>query len=256
MTSPRRSSLRHRPGRERPIQERESLGLQLLGGFELRCGQRRIPVPLHVQRVLAFLALHERPLRRAFVCGRLWTDSTQERAFGSLRTTLWRIHRVGVPVVEVTSTHLALAPSVVVDVRGLEATAHRAIAPRSKLVSNDVYLLAEAHELLPDWYEDWVVEERDHLTEMCVQALESACEALVAARNFKDATVAAHAAVAADPLRESARLLAIRAHLEAGNDVEAVRQYIDYRDRIRSELGLAPSLRMLRLIHSPVHTVG
>jgi DNA-binding SARP family transcriptional activator len=207
-------------------------------------------VPPHVQRLLAFLALRDRPLRRDYVSGSLWTDVSQERAFAALRTTLWRIQQVDVPLIEATSTDLALASKVLVDARELRASSQRAIASQSRLAPDDVSILTEADELLPDWYEDWVAHERDQLTQMRLRALESMCEALVASRNFGAATAVALAAIAADPLRESARILAIRVHLEAGEDVEAVRQFLGYRDRLKAELGIEPSVRMLRSIHA------
>lgn len=249
MTSQPKSSLRHHLDRKRLVQEAVGVRLTLLGGFELRCGRRAVEVPPHVQQLLAFLALHERPLRRAYVAGRLWMDVSQEHAFASLRTTLWRSHRVGAPIVEATSTHVALASSVAVDVRALEASAQQALHRRIPLGSADFDLLTEADELLPDWYDDWVAREREQLAQLRLRALEAACEELAAAGHLREATTAALSAVAADPLRESARLLLISAYLGAGNRVEAGRQFADFRDRLKSELNLEPSLRMLKLGH-------
>ena len=53
--------------------------------------------------------------------------SLQERANASLRTALWRLHRPGCRLVDATPTHVRVASGVSVDVRGLSASAHRAI---------------------------------------------------------------------------------------------------------------------------------
>ena len=39
-------------------------------------------------------------------------------------------------------------------------------------------------ELLPDWYDDWLVVERERLRELRVRALERVCERLTALRSF------------------------------------------------------------------------
>lgn len=249
MTSPHRSSLRHRNDREYAF-EPLAARLTLLGGFELQCGQRVARVPPHVERLLAFLALHDRPLRRAYVSGRLWIDVSQEQAFGSLRTTLWRMHSVRAWIVEATTTQLSLAPSVGVDVRELKASVQRALHRRTQLDPSDFDLLTQAEELLPDWYDDWVAQEREQLAKLRLLALEAACEELVAAGKFMEATTVALAAVAADPLRESARTLLIRAYLGAGDRVEAAREFIEFRRQLKSELGLEPSLRMLEFVQA------
>src|SRR5688500_5458021 len=82
--------------------------LGLLDGFRLRHRGRTVRLQPGAQRLLAFLALHERPLHRLYVAGRLWTDSDQERANASLRTTLWRLRRPGCVLVEATPSEMAL----------------------------------------------------------------------------------------------------------------------------------------------------
>ncbi len=221
--------------------------LTLLGGFELRDGSRCASVPPHVQRLVAFLALHDRPLRRAYVSGRLWIDVRQEQAFGALRTTLWRAQKVRPAVVEASSTHIALASPVPVDVRELRAAAQRALH-RSPLEPGDIDRLVDAVELLPDWYDDWVLHEREQLTQLRLLALEAACEQFVAAGRFRDATTAALAAVASDPLSESSRSVLISAYLGAGHHVDAARQLADFRHRLKRELGLEPSVRIVELL--------
>src|SRR4051794_34352464 len=93
------------------------LVLGLLSGFDLLHGDQHVQMPLSGQRVLAFLALHERPLQRVYVAGKLWLDATEDRANASLRTALWRVGRVSDRLIRATPTHLALAPEVQVDVR-------------------------------------------------------------------------------------------------------------------------------------------
>ena len=64
-----------------------------MNGFELRCDGELLPCSMTAQRLLAFLGLHERPLQRHFVAGKLWTDFSEERALASLRSAIYRANR-------------------------------------------------------------------------------------------------------------------------------------------------------------------
>jgi DNA-binding SARP family transcriptional activator len=222
--------------------------LRLLGGFELVLHGLAGRPPLHVQKLLGFLALQRRPLQRAYVAGHLWFDLSQEQANGCLRSTLWRMSRFPRPLVEVTATHLALDPSVSVDVRELEACVQRALHGGAPPARADVERLTRAGELMPDWYDDWILQERDRLRQVRLLALESAGEALLDAARYSEGAIAALAAVDADPLRESAYRLLIRAYVGAGNVAEALHQYAVFQGRIDRQLGLAPSPQMVELV--------
>ena len=64
------------------------MSLTLLRGFQLESHGKDIELPLGSQRLVAFLAVHRRPLQRVFVAGNLWLDHGEERANASLRTAL------------------------------------------------------------------------------------------------------------------------------------------------------------------------
>lgn len=221
--------------------------LNLLGGFELQATSQPVRVPQHVQRLLAFLALQGRPLHRAYIAGRLWIDHSQVHAHGCLRTTLWRMGQLPCPVVDVTSRHLALAADVVVDARELEACIERVLHNGAAPLSGDIDLLIQAAELLPDWYDDWVFHERERLRQLRLVALEAAGEGLIGEGRYSDAAVAALAATASDPFRESSYRLLVRSCIEAGNVAEALRQFTLFRARL-GQVGLEPSPQMRDLL--------
>ncbi len=230
--------------------------LGLLGGFELCVHSQAVRPPLHVQRLLAFLALHGPPLHRAHVAGNLWIDLSQEHAHACLRTTLWRMGQMGCRVVEVTSTHLAINPAVSVDVRELETCAARVLHGPPPTASDDVDLLTQADELLPDWYHDWVLPERERLHQLRLAALESAAEELIGAGRYSEAAMPALAAVSSDPLRESACRLLIRSCLGEGNAAEALRQFNVFRTKLERVHGLEPSPQMQELFAASVEPPG
>jgi DNA-binding SARP family transcriptional activator len=221
--------------------------LGLLHGFEVRHEGRVVELPPSAQRLVAFLALHERPLQRLHVAGSLWLDSNEEHANASLRTTLWRLGRQGCPLVEASGSQVALAPAVVVDLHAVRERAQHALR-HERPTPGDVDDLCLAGELLPDWYDDWVLVERERFRQLRLHALDALCEKLTAAGRYAAAIEAGHAAVASEPLRESAHRLLVVAHLREGNLGEAIRQYSFFRELLQAELGLEPSPRMQELV--------
>ncbi|MGE5460199.1 MAG: AfsR/SARP family transcriptional regulator [Solirubrobacterales bacterium] len=208
-----------------------------------------IPLPMNAQRLVCFLALHDQPLLRTFVGGSLWGDSTDLLAGGSLRSALWRLRHATYPVVALTSDHIALSPSLVVDLREGKALAHRVLDPSQEL--DDVAEVNEevlSVDLLPDWTEDWVLMERESYHQLRLRALEALCRRLSAKGRFGQAVQAGLAAVSGEPLRESARRALIEAHLAEHNVAAALREYETFRQLLHDELGLAPSEDMRALV--------
>jgi DNA-binding SARP family transcriptional activator len=221
--------------------------LRLLNAIELVAAGEPVPLPMSAQRVLAFVALHDHVLRRPFVAGSLWLDSPEERASANLRTALWRIHRCGLSLVQASGQQLSLHAAVVVDVRQSEALARRALDGTGPAAA-ELESSALSGDLLPDWYDDWIVLERERYRQLRLRALEALSERLADAGRFDEALEAGLAAVASEPLRESAHRAVIRVHLADGNLGEALRQYRLCGRLLREQLGIEPSSRMEELM--------
>ncbi len=202
---------------------------------------------LNMQRLVAFLALTNRPQRRLFVAGTLWPDSTEDHAAGSLRTTLSRIHETGLALVGASKQSVWLEPAVSVDVHELQAAAERLVASRNGARFEAVDFRTFGGDLLPDWYDDWVLAERERLRQLRLHTLEWLCDRLSAAGRHGQAIQAGLAAVAGEPLRESAWRALIRAHLAEGNRNEALRCQRSFRRMLADELGAAPTAAFDRL---------
>jgi DNA-binding SARP family transcriptional activator len=200
------------------------------------------------QRLLALLALQERPLERLWVAGTLWMDASEERAGASLRSALWRLPQPGgTPMVESSVTHLRLARDIDVDLHDLSARIER-LEQASTAIDDRTGSSALTRDLLPDWYEDWVVLERERFRQLRLHALEALCARLTEAGRFGAAVQAGLAAVSGEPLRESAHRTLIRAHLAEGNPGEAVRQFHLYRRLLADELAVEPSAAIRGLV--------
>jgi DNA-binding SARP family transcriptional activator len=219
------------------------LRLSLLGGFEVLLDGRLVGLSLAAERLVAFLALHRRPLERAYVAGSPWPDTTERQAFANLRSCLWRVNSAGAPLAVTANRRLGLSPMALVDFRESSLLAERVVhGDDARLVTGAQRALL-TRTLLPDWYTDWVLLERERHRQLCLLALESLAERLAAA----DTAVALECALSAvvlEPLRESAHRRIIEIHLSAGNVVEAIRQYRLFRQLLGDQLGLEPSPRI------------
>ena len=166
----------------------------------------------------------------------------------SLRSALWRLRRPGVEIVDATGDHLSISPKLAVDVRELSVAARYWLDGDAAADVSQLHRLAYSRDLLDDWYEDWVLVEREHFRQLRLQALERLSHELAATGQFGRAVDTALAAVASEPLRESAHRALISVHLAQGNRGEAIRQYCIYRQLMRDELDLEPSNQMDALI--------
>ena len=226
--------------------------LHLLGGFELRWMGQAVAVTSGSQRLVAFLALHNRLLPRSYVAGLLWPEVPTGRANANLRAGLWRLPSSCRLVVEQPAQHLRLAIGITVDLYDAVALAQRLLEGSDARAEDDLNGAARqklSAELLPTWYDDdWVLIERERFHQLRLHGLEALCERLTNVGRFGEAVDAGLAAVAAEPLRESAHRALIRAHLAEGNQGEAGRQYQLCRDLLWRELGVEPSLTLRQLV--------
>jgi len=211
--------------------------ISLLGGFTLRRRRAPVDLPLAAQRVVAFLALQRRDVLRGHVAQVLWMDATEDHAAGNLRTALWRIKQRGGELVSARHCHLSIARDAVVDLHEAERLLTSRDPPRlSAHMTNEL-----ANDVLPDWSDDWIYMCRERFRQLRLRGLEALSRQLSAEGAHGDAIDAAEAAVAAEPLRETAHRVLMEAHLAEGNVSEAVREYRTYRLLLADELGIAPS---------------
>jgi DNA-binding SARP family transcriptional activator len=222
--------------------------LALTGEFQLSLMGRPLAVPHSVERVVAYLALCDRPVSRAKVAGVLWIDSSDRRAANNLRTALWRLNGFGREVVRPVEDRLALAADVRVDLADLSSLARRLIDDPADDALSDLPQLIDGAELLPDWDEEWIVADRERFRLLRLEALEHAAERLIERGELGRALDAALAAAQTEPLRESARRIQMRVQLAEGNAAQALRIYESYQALLTDEVGLLPSEAMRALI--------
>jgi len=223
--------------------------LHLLAGPYVTVDGRRWDPPEGARRVLVLVALHVGRLPRGRVASALWPSCDEDRAAGNLRSSLWRLRGAGVHLLDVDRSSVGLAAGIVVDVRLVGDRAVRLIngAPRPEDLAMD-RAWAEALDLLPGWYEDWALLERERIRHRALHGLDALSRELVRRGRCGEAIDAALAAVAAEPLRETAHRRLIEAHLAEGNVVEALRAHRAYADLVDRELGVSASEQLRDLV--------
>jgi DNA-binding SARP family transcriptional activator len=228
--------------------------LSLINDFALWFDGEIVAMPPSSQRLVGFVALRDRPVRRAKVSGTLWLHSSEDRASASLRSALWRIPAPGgVQVLAASNTHVWLNPRIEVDIRAITARARAlldGVTPDVAAIDVARELSCYGEDLLAGWYDDWVIMERERFHHLRLQALDRLGESLRACGRLDEALQVGLSAVHAEPLRETAHRLVIRIHLEQGNIAEAIRQYRMYEHMLSRELGALPSPAMRTLIGS------
>jgi DNA-binding SARP family transcriptional activator len=223
--------------------------VHLFGGPYVTVANERREIPEGSKQLLAFVTLRRRRVERCKVAGTLWPSGGEERAAGNLRTALWRLRRAGIEVLVADKWSLALRTDVAVDLHVMDRLATRLIEGTAAGEDLDVSTSwADALDLLPGWYDDWVLMERERLRQRVLHALEALSRKLASEGRFADGVEAAMLATSAEPLRESAQRVLIEAHVAEGNLCEARRCWCAYRDLVRRELGVDPSRDLLAIL--------
>lgn len=235
----------------------QRLTLELLENFRLFVRDREVPVPDGTQRLVALLALKGRPLRRSLVAGTLWPEKSEPRASANLRSSLWRLHGAspGVDVVVCHGSSLAVNPHVELDVSAMEQQAWR-VLEGAVTRPDQLHVELFSHELLPGWYEDWVIAERERLTQLQIRVLEAVVHTCVERGDRARSIDLAMRLVAKDPLREPSQHALVRALVREGSWGRAHVVVADYCRRVDEAFGTGASDAFATTYRSLVPSVG
>jgi DNA-binding SARP family transcriptional activator len=226
------------------------VSLHLLGGPHVVDAGRHVSLPEGSKRLVAFVALNGLRVTRVAAAAVLWPDADRHRAAGNLRSAMWRLRVAGISILQADMNSIWLDPHARVDLQDVSDWADRLARDQARPDDLEFRPAAlEALDLLPGWYEDWVLLERERLRQTLLRAVEALACRLVAANRYGEAIEAALSAVSVAPLRESAQSALIEAHLAEGNRCEALRSYSLYEEILDRELGLGPSVELRRLVH-------
>lgn len=228
-------------------------GLSLLGRFRLASGATEIPVGPNGQRLLALLACREGPVLRRQAACLLWPDAPAARAFANLRMTVYRLERRCPGVITATSTYLAIADDVRVDIAHTRRIARLILCTSGAPAPDLVAAAVRANwcdDLLPEWHQEWLVEYRTRYRQLRLATLERLAHDLSATGNHGAAVHLALTAVQADALRDSAHKTLIEAFIAQGNRHDADTHFAAYQRIFRDELGIETAGSIDQLLRS------
>jgi DNA-binding SARP family transcriptional activator len=238
-----------------PHDHQPRVAITLLGTFGLDVDGCPVSLPTSARRLVGILALRGR-LGRSRLAGMLWSDTTEQRALASLRTGIWRVNQAarGLVVSEHGSVSLGLSPEI--DLHQLMAHGHAVLADSATALADQRHLMIgcgrglDPGELLPDWDDAWLEQERERLRQLLLHVMEAEARWYSCEGRFGLALDLALALLHADELRESAHRLVVEIHLAEGNFAQAQRAYERCRTVLGAELGVAPSTALRGLVES------
>ncbi|TDO30247.1 DNA-binding SARP family transcriptional activator [Kribbella sp. VKM Ac-2527] len=226
------------------------LAVQLLGGFGVRRGQRRLNLRPSARRLVALLAV-EGASARSDVAARLFEDHTFERASANLRTIMWRVRKDASGLIFEEADGLWIDADYV-DLDEVLRWSQATIQREASLASPPPQI---GRELLPGWGEPWLVAPREHLHMLQLHALEASAERLLMAGRFGEAAANALCAVSMDNLRETSNRLLIEILIREGNIADGLRRYREYERMFSSEMNAKPGIAMQTLV-APLLAAG
>ena len=219
--------------------------LQLLGWWRLSRAGVTLPLGGREQRLTALLALRgRRP--RVLVASTLWPDTQEDRARASLRTAIKRTEQDVPGLLEADRWTVGLSREVRVDVHVLLHAMDDAPTHQRQDASGLLSLL-ECEELLPGWYDDWVLYEREKLEQRKIRALEHLATTAYESGDWATALDAAREASRREPLLDAMRSIVIRSRLSLGDVAGAVHEFRLYRRFLAGELGIEPPAELASL---------
>lgn len=197
------------------------LEVQLLGGFSIKAGQKSLVLSSRAaQSLFAYLVLNAgTSFRREKLAGMLWPDSTEAAARDYLRHALWRVRKVlegasAVSLLEVDDLTIGIHPTM--DFRFDCRLVQEAAKGES---ADDLMeaLSAFGGELLPGFYEDWVVLEREHLQATYEKEMDRLLSLLQQEGRWNDVLVWAEKWIAFGQKPEAAYRALMSAHAANGD---------------------------------------
>jgi DNA-binding SARP family transcriptional activator len=150
-----------------------------------------------------------------------------------------------------TGGAIDLAPDVAVDVRVLVERTKTILHGARPDAAAMPQAVGDGGELLPDWDDEWLADERERLRQLHLHVQEALAERLASEGKFGLALDMALGALRLDSLRESAHRSVIRIHLQEGNLSEARRAYAVCCRVLEQELGVPPAPETARMLGLP-----
>src|SRR5512135_3407434 len=224
------------------------LQIRLLGQFDVRAAGKRIDIPSRAgQSLLAYLLLNDgTPQRRERLAGLLWPDTSDENARHNLRTELWRIRKALGSRDD--SDHDYLLSEDLTITFNPEAQFWLDVNQLQRCASSDgslddliSQLSLYQGELLPGFYDDWVVLERERLQALFERGMKRLMERLCQEQRWATVLEWSERWIALGQTPEPAYRALMVAYAVLGDRSKAVSTFARCRAALEQELSVEPS---------------
>jgi WD40 repeat protein/class 3 adenylate cyclase len=243
------------------------LQIRLLGQFDIRLDGKRVIIPTRTaQSLFAYLVLTAgTPHRREKLAGTFWPDTTDENARKNLRQELWRIRKAFSAQQFSTDEYLNAEELTIafnrsapywLDVSQLER-------PEIDLESLTANLALYQGELLPGFYEDWIMLERERIQGIFETKMDQLLKQLVAAEHWTAVQEQGERWLSLGHTLEPAYRAIMLAYGARGDMAKVSSTYQRCIEELREQFGLEPSAEtralydgLLKGTHAPVRSAG
>jgi WD40 repeat protein/class 3 adenylate cyclase len=246
------------------------LQIRLLGQFDIRLDGKRVLLPSRPgQSLLAYLVLSAGiPHRREILAGILWPDFSDDNARKNLRHELWRI-RKSISTQQSTPVDYLLAEEFTIAFNRqadywLDAAQIERTEPNLQSLTSNLSLYQG--ELLPGFYEDWVVLERERIQSVFDSKMEQLVAQLIAAERWTAVQEQAERWLSLGNTLEPAYRALMLAHGVRGDMARVSSIYQRCMEELDEQFGLEPSaetralydglLKGTQMPHRPVQPSG
>jgi DNA-binding SARP family transcriptional activator len=224
------------------------LDVRLLGQFLVNLDGSAIQINSRpAQSLLAYLLVNAgKDIRREKLAGLLWPDTTDANARNNLRQALWRIRKsletdTTAPQPFFLVDDLTVAFNIEIDysldVNTLEAKVDESV-PLPKLI--ETVSLYDG-ELLPGFYDDWIVLERERLQSVFEAQMDNLIHRLMEKQDWPRVIEWSERWIASGIVPEPAYRGLMTAHAGRGDLSSVAAAYHRCEEAMLNELGLEPS---------------
>jgi DNA-binding SARP family transcriptional activator/predicted ATPase len=231
-----------------------TLDIRLLGDFSLIYADQQVTSlnTMRLQSLLAYLVLHrDVPQQRQHLAFLFWPDTTEAQARNNLRQLLHQLRQV-FPAVEnflSADTHTLYLHPVTpyrLDVAEFEQALNEAEASTQR---DDLHALQNALEradslyrgvLLPGCYDEWILPERERLSQLHQQALEQLLRLFETRGDISSAVRYAQRLLGLDPLSEDLYRRLMRLFALKNDRASALHVYHTCASILQREMGVEP----------------
>jgi WD40 repeat protein/DNA-binding SARP family transcriptional activator len=228
------------------------LAVKLLGQFDLRLDGIAIDLPSRTeQSLLAYLILNTgTSFRREQLAGMLWPDSAETNAKSSLRHALWRLRKT-LREASLNNSDYLLSNKINLSfnqqlpfwVDTLVLEKGRGQTPQELLEETAVY----QGELLPGFYDDWILLERERLRTVFDRKMHRLLQCLIDEKSWEGVIEQSERWISMGETPEPAFRALMVAYASLGDKGKALTTFMRCLDALEHELGVGPADETVQL---------